>query len=590
MAVKKTIQGIGKSSRAGIAFRVWTAVAAGARGTMGSASAGLLVTAIAGSSLVACADENDPKTWVKRLDDPAQRTPAVKRLAQFFEDTMTRANKNRESPEVTGLLDVIVEPMTKIYTAGSLDEKSRRELIKSLADMRDVRAAAAMAKAFNDYEPGKNEEDVKFASQWASGLATQGKLTDQAVVDALWSCFAKFQPSKLKNKSINLVQDLHDAVLDVKHPSYGPKALEKLNAPVDVNSPESMLDQVQFWQKTALQILKELKLPAAAKPLVKVLLTPTKGDLRGVTNAALLAIPKEAEEQLLAAMNGTDPELTKLASEVPDKMSTAILADSVSWISRPGGRNALLSALDKADNDTTRTVLAQCLTRFPPDARTKEAFAATYNKLGPQSKLKTPDEPFARPVLVQVSSAFYDPAQTDWVLREVGASKGDEGGVMHARGLEAALKLMDKPRVKAVGEMVNKFWTPQEKELFNGAQAITDKCGSDASCYVAVFDEPVPSSPAGRMKAIKAARMAATYGKEDTKTALVGKVDKVKDGQTRLALVEAIDYLSPKGDPAAAEALDKIVAADVESGNKELINADDAVVKVANRLRARALP
>jgi len=544
----------------------------------------------AATLLTACADENDPKTWVKRLDDPAQRTPAVKRLSQFFEDTMTKAGKNRESPEVTALLDVIVEPMAKVYTAGSLDEKTRRELIKSLADMRDARAAAAMAKAFNDYEPGKNEEDVKFASQWTSGLASQGKLTDQAVVDALWGCFAKFQPSKSKVKSMNLVQDLHDAVLEVKHPSYANKALEKLAAPVDVNSPESMLDQVQFWQKTALQVLKELKSPAAAKPLVKVLLTPTKGELRGVTNAALLVIPKEAEQQLLAAMNGSDPELSKLAGEVPDKMGTAILADSISWISRPAGRDILLSSLDKADNDTTRTVIAQCLTRFPADAKIKDAFNDTYRKLGPQSKLKTPDEPYARPVLVQVSSAFYDPAQTDWVLSQVSSSKGDEGSSMQAKGLEAALKLMDKPRVKAVGDMVTKFWTPQEKELFSGAAAITEKCTNNAGCYVSVFDEPVASSPAGRMKAIKAARMAATYGKDDTKKALLGKVDKVKDGQARLALAEAIDFLSPKGDAAAAGELDKIVAADVASGNKELINSDDAVVKVANRLRARALP
>ena len=35
-------------------------------GTMLSAPA-----IVAATSLVACADENDPQTWVKRLDDPA---------------------------------------------------------------------------------------------------------------------------------------------------------------------------------------------------------------------------------------------------------------------------------------------------------------------------------------------------------------------------------------------------------------------------------------------------------------------------------------------------------------------------------------
>ncbi|WP_394826343.1 hypothetical protein [Pendulispora albinea] len=544
----------------------------------------------AATTLMACADENDPKTWVKRLDDPAQRSAAVKRLAQFFEDTMTKTNKNREAPEVIELLGVIVEPMTKVYTAGNLDDKTRRELIKSLADMREPRAAPAMAKAFNDYEPGKNEEDVKFASQWTSGLASQGKMTDSAVIDALWTCFAKFQPSQSKSKSFNLIADLHDAVLDVKHPSYGPKATEKLSAPVDVNNRDAVLDQLQFWQKTSVQLIKELKYAPAVKPLVKVLLTPTKGDLRPTVNAALMVIPADAEKTLLGALQGTDAELGKLASEIPEKLGPSILADAISWISRPAGRDALLTALDKADNDTNRTVITQCLTRFPPDARIKDAFMGSYRKLSAGSKLKTSDEPFARPVLVQVSSAFYDPALTDWVLREVSGSKGDEGSSMQAKGLEAGLKLMDKPRVRSVGEMVTKYWTAQEKELFTGAANITEKCGNTASCYVAVFDEPVASTPAGRMKAIKSARMAATYGRDDTKKALLDKVDKIKDAQSRLALVEAIDYLSPKGDTAAADVLDKIVASDVASGNKDLISGDDAVVKVANRLRARALP
>ena len=550
----------------------------------------LVAVSAASTMLVACADENDPKTWVKRLDDPAQRSPAVRRLAQFFEDTMTKTNKNREAPELTELLNVIVEPMTKVYTAGNLDDKTRRELIKSLADMRDPRAASAMAKAFNDYEPGKNEEDVKFASQWTSGVAAQGKMSDQALIDALWTCFAKFQPSQSKSKSYNLVADLHDAVLDVKHPSYGPKATEKLSAPVDMNSPESVMDQVQFWQKTAVQVIKELKYAPAVKPLVKVLLTPSKGELRATVNAALMVVPVEAEKTLLGALQGTDPELGKLANDVPDKLGPAILADAISWISRPSSRAPLLAALEKADNDTNRTVIAQSLTRFPPDAGIRDAFMGAYRKLSPTSKLKTPDEPFARPVLVQVSSAFYDPTLTDWVLREVSGSKGDEGASMQAKGLEAALKLMDKSRGHAVGDMVAKYWTKEEKELFNGALNITEKCGGDAKCYATVFDEPVASTPTGRMKAIKAARMAATYGREDTKKALLQKIDKIKDGQSRLALAEAIDYLSPKGDTAAAEALDKVVAGDIASGNKDLIAGDDAVVKVANRLRARALP
>ncbi|MFX6803731.1 hypothetical protein ABTH20_19950, partial [Acinetobacter baumannii] len=83
-----------------------------------------------------CADENDPQTWVKRLDDPAQRPASLKRLTQFFEDGMTKANKNRDDAAIKELLDKIVEPMTRSYVAGGLDEKTRKELAKFLADTR----------------------------------------------------------------------------------------------------------------------------------------------------------------------------------------------------------------------------------------------------------------------------------------------------------------------------------------------------------------------------------------------------------------------------------------------------------------------
>ncbi|HEX7666105.1 MAG TPA: hypothetical protein VF407_16370, partial [Polyangiaceae bacterium] len=80
------------------------------------------------------------------------------------------------------------------------------------------------------------------------------------------------------------------------------------------------------------------------------------------------------------------------------------------------------------------------------------------------------------------------------------------------------------------------------------------------------------------------------YGNDATKADLVAHVSKVTDPSARLALVEAIDHLAPAGDNATGDALDKIVASDIASGNKDLVAGDDAVVKVAARLHARANP
>ncbi len=173
---------------------------------------------------------------------------------------MTKANKNRDDANVKSLLDDIVDPMSKQYVAGNLDEKTRKDLMKFLADTHDPRIGPALAKSFNEYEPGKNEEDVKYAAKAVEGLAGAKKLTDQNVKDALWNCFDKFQVSK--TKLFELVKALHDAVVAVSDPSYGAKAVGKLNVAVDPKNVDSVRDHLQFWQLTAVQVVGELKVRA----------------------------------------------------------------------------------------------------------------------------------------------------------------------------------------------------------------------------------------------------------------------------------------------------------------------------------------
>jgi len=542
-------------------------------------------------SLAACGDENDPKTWVKRLDDPAQRAPAIKRLSAFFDDTMTKTNKNRDAPEMKALLDDIVPPLTKTYVSVTLDEKTRKDLIKLLADTRDPRTAPALAKAFSGYEAGINDDDVKFAAQSVIGQATAGTLTDQAVIDALWGCFAKFQASRAK--SINLVTDLHDAVLAVKHPSYGPKAVEKLAAAVDPQVPEQSLDQIQFWQRTAIQVISELKFAPAAKALVTLVLTPTKADLRATANAALIRMPQAAEPLLIAALNGTDPDFAKLAALFEEKSYIAVVGDSLSWLSRPAGRQAILDALAKADSDQNRTLLAQSLIHYPPDPVIVKAFLDAYAKVPATASLAIMRGANAHGILTQASAQLYQPALTDWLVKEITTAKGEAADEMQLFALDAAIKLMQPSQLSKVEAAVKKEGTPRENEMWKLAAAVVNKCKEDAKCYVGTLGQPIPSSPPTAAEgAVKAAWMAVEYGagKADIRSALTDKLPDVKNPGARLAVAEAIDALAPQGDNAAAEKLEKLVAADKATGDRNLVMGDDVVVKVAARLRSRALP
>ena len=89
------------------------------------------------------------------------------------------------------------------------------------------------------------------------------------------------------------------------------------------------------------------------------------------------------------------------------------------------------------------------------------------------------------------------------------------------------------------------------QQMFDCASAALDKCKTDASCYLSVLDEPIPSAPpTANYKQVKAAWMAVIYGGGNaagTRAELLKRVDKVKNAGARIALVEAIDELSPTG-------------------------------------------
>jgi hypothetical protein len=545
------------------------------------------------ATLCACDDDNDPKTWVKKLDDPAQRANAIKRLTQFYEDGMTKASNNAQAPEIKSLLDTIVDPMTKTYTAGGLDDKTRTDLMKFLAETHDPRTQPALAKALKDFEMGKTDDEARVACESINFMAKNGIKLDQTVVDELWNTFSGFHLSKVKSQ--RLYQALHDAILDVKDPSYGDKAVDKLKAAVPPNpSVDVQQDQLMWWQLTSVQIISDLKYTKAIKPLIIALLTPTKtGALGASIQFALLKMAKAAEPELIKALNGTDPDYNVPGWE--DKTNIGVIARVLAILGRPAGRDAVLAALPNADTGTARTELAQALTQMPADPRLEPAYLDAYKKVpwSDTDNLLSGLNP--RIALAQTSANFYDPKMCDWLLKEM---KGAPDYAGRAVQLEAEVKLMTPDReddvAAALGNLKKEMPADgfaQVQSMWTATDSALKKCKSDASCYLAILDEPIPTTPpTAYYKQVKASWMSVIYGGGNaagTRSGLLSKVDKIQNAGARIAVVEAIDELSPTGDVATADALDKIVAADTKSGDKALISVDNTVAQVAWRLRVR---
>ena len=201
--------------------------------------------------------------------------------------------------------------------------------------------------------------------------AEAGEPVEPAASDALWRCFAAFRPSRAK--SIMLVKSLYDAVLAVKAPAYGPRAAALLQVPLgDPHDPAETMDQVQYLQNTAAQVLGRVGYAGGVPALVEVLLTPEKRDLQFPVRNALAQMPDASEPALIAALRSSDSP----------KDAIPRLADALAHIARPAGRDAVLAALDSADNDDNRTVLAIALPAYPSDPALVPAFERAYKKIG----------------------------------------------------------------------------------------------------------------------------------------------------------------------------------------------------------------
>jgi hypothetical protein len=560
-----------------------------------AAVTGPVCVATVGSVLVACDDENDPKTWVKRLDDPAQKGKAIDRLKSFYEDGMTKVGNNASDPSITGLLDVIVDPMAKTYVAGGLDDKTRTDLMKFLAETHDPRTQPAIAKALTSFESGKTDDEARVSCESISAMVKNSVKLDQTVIDALWGLFAKFQLSKTNSQ--RLYQAIHDAIVAVHDPSYGDKAIDKLKVPVAPNpGVDVQKDQLMWWQLTSIQVLSELRYPKAAKPLVMALLTPSKtGTLGATIQFALLKMAKDAEPELIKALNGSDPDYNIPGWE--DKTNIGVIAQVLARLGRAPGRDAVLAALPNADTGTSRTELAQALAQFPGDPRSEPAFLDTYKKVPWDDTDNLLQGLSPRIALAQVSANFYDPKLCDWLLKEM---KGAPDYAGRAIQLDSEIKLMTPDReddVQAALANLKKEMPAngyaQVEPMWTAADSALQKCKTDTNCYLGVLDEPIPAAPPTAFyKQLKAAWMTVIYGGGSgagaTRSALLSKVDKIKNAGARLAVVEAIDELSPTGDVASADALDKIIAADTKSGDTALVKGDDPIAQIAWRLRGRA--
>jgi HEAT repeat protein len=566
-------------------------------GTAFVASTGIVVT-----TQVGCKDDSQPDYWVDKLPDQTWRPRAVKRLEQFFEDVVTRSNKDTASPEVKALLDKIAEPLTKAYVDyyDDYDTKTRVSLIKLLSSFKDPRTEPALKKAFEEFakhpKTDKDNADIKWAAR------AEGVLKLPALGEPMLQAFMKLRASTMLGGVT--YKDLNDAMSDVHQQSWAGPLRTMMEADIIIPKGGNDKDKIDpyrdqlFWQTTAAKLLGLLKDAAAVEPLIKVMLDPAKADIQLTALLALVKIGKPVLPEAIKLLEGKNDKLKAFAVRRAKETGNEKSADDDSFqktaalilgtLGRTEAIAPMIAALKGAKGDANKAVLARELAKIPGTADSKEAFKAAMESISLDTTIP-PGDP-ALQVLAESAGQFYDPSMIDWLLvrAEKTAGSGDDKTAFQSTCLATVLKLAKPNQLDVVRGAVKKYGTQMEKDFLGMAEKQLKACGDRVQCYLSEIEKSENQEQKTQFTAIKAAYMIGIFGNEQSRAELIYRLSQIDNAAVRYAAAQTIDQLSPKGSKDAAKKLEAIIEADEKTADSNKIAGDAPLKQVMNRIESRA--
>jgi HEAT repeat protein len=565
-------------------------------GTATVVATGTLLTAAVG-----CKDEGKPDYWVDKLEERSWRPRAVKRLEQFYEDSLTKTNKDLSAPEVKALLDKIALPLTQSYVKyyDDYDTKTRVSLIKLLASFRDPRTEPALKKAFDEFikRPATNKDDADI--KWAARATGALKLTSLA--EPMIQGFMKLKASTMLGGIT--YKDYNDALQDMPQASWAGPLRTMLEAEIAVPKSAADKDKLDpykdqlFWQTTSALLLGILKDEAAVDPLMKVMLDPSKADVQATAILALVKIGRPAVTEAVKLLRGQNQKLkdfatvrTKAATgsdklEEGSEIRTAALI--LGTIGRPEALAPMIEVLKATKDEATKAVIAREIAKIPATADSKEAFKEAFESISLDTSI--PPGQNALQTLVESSGQFYDPTLIPWLLERAEKTKGtgDDKTALQSAILVTVLKLAKADQLDAVRTAVNKYGTKMEKDFLAQAEKLL-KCGDRIQCYLGNVEKSENQDQNNQFVGIKACYMSGIFGTSQTVMDLIERLGSVDNAAVRYSVSQAIDFLSPKGSKDGAKKLDAIITANEKTADRNKIANDAPLKQIMYRIESRA--
>lgn len=559
-----------------------------------------VATATVALTVTGCKDESQPEYWIEKLEEPAWRARAVARFERFFEDALTKANKNPKAPEVQELINKTIEPLTNLYvsSADTLDTKTRVTLIELLSGYRDKRAEPAYKKALEDFAKsprgGRDDQDLKWAA------IAVGDLKLESLAGPMIEAFSKFRA----NTQLGGVtyKDFNAALLQMPSKSWVQPLIAKIEA--EVTRPQEKKDQSavaeymdqQFWQTTAAALLGRIGDPAAVEPLMKMIFDPAKVDFHATAMVSLIQLGKPASDTAIKVLQGKHEAInsycTRRIKEVsgsdpkgkPCVQTAAVIIGS---IGRPEAAAPMIEVLKSESDEATRAVIARELTKLPPTAESIAAFKEAFESLSLDAEIP-PGQP-ALEALTEAAGTFFDASMVDWLLEKAASAKGsaDDRKAFQLAVTITALKLAKPDQLAAVKRAVQSYGGEVGKGLLAQAEPLLKACGDRAPCYVEAIQKAENQEQKTQFVGIKAGYMAGILGTEQTRDELVNRLPDIENAAVRFVAAQAIDHLSPKGSKSSVEKINAIIEKNAKSPDRDKALGDAPLKQVMYRIAAR---
>jgi HEAT repeat protein len=554
------------------------------------------------TSVVGCKDESQPEYWLGKLDDSSWRPRAIKRLEQFLDDALTKANSDYSAPEVQALTNKLVEPLTNTYVDhyDEFDTKTRVTLIRLLSQTRDKRCERALKKAFEEFakrpKSTKDEQDIKWAARAA------GSLKLESLGPSMVEAFDKLRASSMLGGVS--YRDVNEAMLAMPQKSWAGTLKTKLGAPIvqpknakDKDLIDPYRDQL-FWQTTAAEVLGYTGDPSAVEPLMKVMLDPAKADVQATALLALVKLGKPAADAAVKLLRGEDQalaafharrlkEVTNEKVDEKEKPHVQTAALIIGTIGRPEGLAPMIDALKRETNDVTKAVIARELSKLPPTNESKQAFKDAFESISIDALI--PPGQNALETLTEAAGQFYDSGMVSWLLERAEKTKatGEAKKSLQGAITVAVLKLAKSDQLAAAKKAVDQYGTDLEKKLDRMTEGLVKSCGDRVPCYLTAIEKSENQEQANQFTGIKAAYMIGILGNEQNRDELIERMDSLENAAVRFSATLAIDHLSPKGSASAAQKLKAIINKNLKSADQNKIQSDAPLKQVMYRLDAR---